>query len=294
VNLAQRLSASPLSQFFADPARSSKKLLELSQELHVSLFEQAAAWFRELRQSARTERILDVGSGPGIVTAVLANAFPTAEVVAVDTTPALLEAALARAERLGIADRMRVVQATLPDDAAKLPEADLIWSSDALHHLGNQQAAIDTLHGRLRQEGLIAVCEGGLPARFLPRDIGFGRSGLQSRVDAAMSDTFAAMRAALPNATPAVDDWPGMLRASGLKAVASRTFLVDIPAPLPANGRAFLKTNLTRLRDGLAERLDATDLETIARILDDNDPGGLARRDDVFYLVARTVHTGSA
>jgi methylase of polypeptide subunit release factors len=112
VNLAQRLSASPLSQFFADPARSSKKLLELSQELHVSLFEQAAAWFRELRQSARTERILDVGSGPGIVTAVLANAFPTAEVVAVDTTPALLEAALARAERLGIADRMRVVQAT--------------------------------------------------------------------------------------------------------------------------------------------------------------------------------------
>jgi SAM-dependent methyltransferase len=266
--------------------------LELGEELHQPFFEQAAAWLRELRHPARTDRILDVGSGAGVVTAVLAHAFPAVELVAVDATPALLDAVTARAERLGIADRVHVMQASLPEDAATLPDADLIWASDALHHVGDQQAAIDLLHARLRQDGLLAVCEGGLPARFLPNEIGFGRPGLQSRLDAVTADGFAAMRAGLPNATPAVDDWPGMLRASGFEAVASRTFLVDVPAPLPARARAYLTTNLAAQRDGLAEHLDATDLEAIARLLDDADPAGLFRRSDVFFLNARTVHTG--
>jgi SAM-dependent methyltransferase len=266
--------------------------LELGEELHRPFFEQASAWLRELRRPVRTGRILDVGSGAGVVTAVLAHAFPDAQVVAVDGTPGLLDAVRARAERADIADRVQVLHASLPEDAAKLPDADLIWASDALHHIGDQQAAIELLRGHLRRGGLLAVCEGGLPARFLPNEIGFGRPGLQSRLDAATADGFAAMRAALPNATPAVDDWPDMLRASGFEAVASRTFLVDVPAPLSASGRAYLRTNLAAQRDGLAERLDATDLEAIARLLDDDDPGGLSRRPDVFFLTARTVHTG--
>jgi len=267
--------------------------LELGQALHQPFFEQAAAWLRALRGPARTDRILDVGSGAGVVTVVLAQAFPEAQVVAVDGTPALLEAVAARAERAAIADRVQVLQASLPEDAATLPEADLIWASDALHHVGDQRAALDLLRGHLRRAGLLAVGEGGLPARFLPNnDIGFGRPGLQARLDAATADGFAAMRAALPNATPTVDDWPGMLRASGFEAVASRSFLVDVPAPLRASGRAYLRTNLAAQRDGLAERLDATDLEAIARLLDADDPGGLLRRPDVFFLAARTVHTG--
>ena len=266
--------------------------LELGEQLHQPFFEQATAWLRELRGDGRAARILDVGSGAGIVTVGLAHAFPEADVLAVDATPALLEAVMARAERAGIADRVQVLHASLPEDAAKLPDADLIWASDALHHVGDQQAAIGLLHGHLRPGGLLAVCEGGLPARFLPNEIGFGRAGLQARLDAATADGFAAMRAALPNATPAVDDWPGMLRASGFEAVASRTFLVDVPAPLPASGRAFLSSNLAAQRDWLAEHLDATDLETIARLLDGDDPGGLLRRPDVFFLTARTVHTG--
>jgi SAM-dependent methyltransferase len=268
--------------------------LELGEELHQSFFEQASAWLGELRGAGRTERIFDVGSGAGVVTVVLARAFPEAEVLAVDGTPALLDAVVARAERAGVAARVQVLQATLPEDAARLPDADLMWSSDALHHVGDQQAAIDLLHGRLRPGGLLAVCEGGLPARFLPNEIGFGRSGLQARLDAATADGFAAMRAALPNTTPAVDDWPGMLRASGFESVTSRTFLLDLAAPLSASGRAYLRTNLAAQRDGLAERLDATDREAIERLLDDADPEGLLRRPDVFFLTAKSVHTGRA
>jgi SAM-dependent methyltransferase len=266
--------------------------LELGEELHQPFFEQASAWLREFRSAARTDRILDVGSGAGIVTVVLARAFPEAEVLAVDGTPALLEAVTARSERAGVAARVHALQATLPQDVDRLPDADLIWSSDALHHVGDQQGVINLLHGRLRPGGLLAVCEGGLPARFLPNEIGFGRSGLQARLDAATADGFAAMRAALPNATQAIDDWPGMLRASGFESVTSRTFLVDLAAPLSASGRAYLLTNLAAQRDGLAERLDATDLDAIARLLDEDDPGGLVNRPDAFFLTAKTVHAG--
>lgn len=268
--------------------------LELEAELHQPFFEQAAAWLRELRGPTRTDRILDVGSGAGVVTVILAHAFPSATLVAVDGTPALLDAVMARAERAGIGDRVQVVHANLPQEVAKLPDADLIWASNALHHVGDQQAAIELLRGRLRRGGLLAVSEGGLPARYLPLDIGFGRPGLQARLDAATADSFADMRAALPNTTPAVDDWRGMLRASGFEAVASRTFLVDVPAPLHASARAFLRTNLAAQRASLAEHLAVTDLDAIARLLDADDPEGLMRRPDVFFLTARTVHTGRA
>ena len=265
--------------------------LERGEELFEPLFEQAAGWLRELRDSAPVGRILDVGSGAGVVSAVLARAFPDAQVMAVDGTPALLDAVKVRAERLGISKQVHVLHASLPEDAASLPEADLIWASDALHHLGDQQAAIDLLHRRLSPGGLLAVCEGGLPARYLPNELGFGRPGLQARLDAASADRFAAMRAALPGAVAAIDDWPGMLRASGLQGVSSRSFLRDLPSPLPDTARAFVIGELAAFHDWLIEQLDTTDVASLARLLDQDDAQGLMRRPDVFVLAARTVHT---
>ena len=265
--------------------------LERGEELFEPLFEQAAGWLRELRDSAPVGRILDVGSGAGVVSAVLARAFPDAQVMAVDGTPALLDAVGVRAERLGISKQVHVLHASLPEDAASLPEADLIWASDALHHLGDQQAAIDLLHRRLSPGGLLAVCEGGLPARYLPNELGFGRPGLQARLDAASADRFAAMRAALPGAVAAIDDWPGMLRASGLQGVSSRSFLRDIPSPLPDKARAFVIGEFAAFHDWLNEQLDTTDVSSLARLLDQDDAQGLMRRPDVFVLAARTVHT---
>lgn len=64
-----------------------------------------------------------------------------------------------------------MLHATLPEDAASLPDADLIWSSDALHHVGDQQATVHLLHRRLKPGALLEVCEGGLPTRYLPNEI---------------------------------------------------------------------------------------------------------------------------
>jgi SAM-dependent methyltransferase len=268
--------------------------LENGADLRAPFYEQATGWLRELTAGAGVRRIFDVGSGPGVVSCLLARVFPDAEVVAVDGAPALLERARLRAERQGLTDRVRPCRADLPADLDDLGDADLIWISQALHHIGDQQAMLGRLAGRLRPGGLLAVVEGGLPNRLLPRDIGLGRPGLQARLDAAAEDWFAEMRAALPGVRAVVEDWPTLLAGGGLVPVASRTFLVDRPAPLPPDARAHLHAELVRLRDLVGDRLDADDQATLARLLDPDDEASLPRRPDVFLLTAKTLYTARA
>ncbi|MFH8568531.1 class I SAM-dependent methyltransferase [Streptomyces sp. NPDC017993] len=274
--------------------------LERGAELHTPLYEQAAAWLRELLTAAggtgpdAVRRVLDVGSGPGVVACLLARAFPDAEIVAVDAAEGLLERARARADRLGLADRVRTHLAEVPDGLDALGGADLIWSSKALHHVGDQRAAVAALAGHLRPGGLLAVAEGGLAPRFLPRDIGIGRPGLQARLDAVGEEWFAQMRAELPDAAADVEDWPAFLADAGLRAPRTRSFLLDLPAPLSDDARQFISANLTRSSEAFADRLEADDLMNLARLTDPEDPAGVTRRPDVFLLAAQTVHTARA
>ncbi|MEV7418863.1 class I SAM-dependent methyltransferase [Streptomyces sp. NPDC089919] len=262
-------------------------------ELQLPVLRSAAERLRDLL-GPRTGpvRILDVGSGPGVMTCVLAEAFPGAEVVAVDGTPALLEHALERAAELGLGDRVRVRQAELPGDLAALGGADLIWSSKAVHHVGDQQGALDALAALLRPGGVLAVAETGLPMRYLPRDLRHGRPGLQSRLDAVYEEWFEAMRTSLPGSTPVLEDWTGMLGAAGLGPVGAFTALLDLPAPLGGDARAFLLDYLTRLRDRLSGELDEADMATMALLTDPQAPEGILHRPDAFLLSATTVHTG--
>jgi SAM-dependent methyltransferase len=265
--------------------------LERKAELSVPFLEDAAAWLHDLVGNRAVTRVLDLGSGPGVTTTALAHAFPGAETVAVDSTPALLERARARAEREGLASRITTRQAELPADLPDLGTAELIWTSNVVHHFGDQRAALETFAGALRPGGVLAVCEGGLPTRFLPRDIGIGRPGLQARLDAAEEDWFTAMRTELPGHARTVEDWPALLVAAGLAPTGSRTFLTDLSAPLDPVARAHLRARVERFRDGLADSLSAEDLATLDTLLDDASTDGILRRPDVFYLTATTVHT---
>jgi SAM-dependent methyltransferase len=262
-------------------------------ELQLPVLRGTAARLRDsFAPEHRVRRVLDIGSGPGVMTCVLAEAFPDAEAVAVDGTPALLEHSLTRAEQLGLGGRVSVLHAELPEGLAGLGEADLVWSSKAVHHLGDQQGALDALTGLLRPGGVLAVSEGGLPMRFLPRDIGIGRPGLQSRIDVVMEDWFAVMRAELPGSKPVVEDWPAMFRAAGLTDVGSFTLLLDLPAPLDAAARRFLVGHLGRARESMGEVLDQDDLTTLDLLLDPDAPESILHRPDAFLLSATTVVTG--
>ncbi|MCB5165810.1 methyltransferase domain-containing protein [Streptomyces bambusae] len=266
--------------------------LESNAEVHLPMLQATSVRLKQLIGPAReVRRILDVGSGPGVMTAVLAETFPAAEVIAVDGARGLLDRALARAARLGLGDRVTVRQADL-EAGPGLGDADLIWSSKAVHHLGDQQAALAGLAGALRPGGLLAVSEAGLPMRFLPRDIGTGRPGLQARLDAVQEDWFEEMRTGLPGSTAVVEDWPALLAAAGLTGTGSFTELLDLPAPLAPPARAFLHAQLTRLAEKTSEDLDAEDRKTLTLLTDPDSPRGILHRPDAYLLSAATVFTG--
>lgn len=243
------------------------------------------------RTGPAPRRILDVGSGPGVFTAAFAARYPDATVVAVDGSADLLERASERAARSG--HPVLTVRTDFPDGFAELPVADLIWSAQTLHHVGDQVAAVAALAGRLAPGGVLAVAEGGLPTRFLPRDIGIGAPALQDRLEARVAEGFVAMRDGLDGTVAQPEDWPAILRAAGLTGVRARTFLVDRPAPLSDGARGAVARMLGRyLR--LGDRLDPGDVQTLRRLTDAEDPASVLRRDDVFVLAARTVYTGIA
>ncbi|MET9408525.1 methyltransferase domain-containing protein [Streptomyces sp. NPDC002935] len=266
-------------------------LLVQEAELFTPAYVEAAEWLRE--QQPEPGLIVDAGSGPGVISCLLADTFPGARVVAVDGVEPLLAEARARAERLGFADRFSTVEAELSDGIGEVEyPADLLWASRSLHHVGDQRAALAGFVRGLAPGGVLALLEGGLPTRFLPRDIGIGRPGLEARIDAVHDEWFTRMRAELPGAVQETEDWPALLTAVGLRHTATRTFLLDLPAPLSDEARAFVVTALTRRRDGLAEGLDADDLATLDRLLDPDDKASVHQRTDAFLLTAMTVYVG--
>ncbi|MEU3659908.1 class I SAM-dependent methyltransferase [Streptomyces sp. NPDC032940] len=265
-------------------------LLEEQAELLAPLYRQAMAWLAQ--EVTEPGLIADAGSGPGVLSCLFADAFPGARVVAVDGAGPLLERARERAARLGVGDRFTTLTGELPDVLGELDHpADLLWASQSLHHLGDQRAALAALAGHLAPGGTMAILEGGLPARFLPRDIGIGRPGLQARLRAAEEDSFTEMRASLPGSVAETEDWPALLTAAGLKHTGTRSFLLDLPAPVSDEARGYVVSSLSRMRDRFGETLDAGDRATLDRLLDPDDAASVHRRPDVFVLLAHTVHT---
>ncbi|MEU1188677.1 class I SAM-dependent methyltransferase [Streptomyces sp. NPDC005859] len=264
--------------------------LEAQAELFAPLYERALSWLG--KEVTEPGLIVDVGSGPGVVSCLFAETFSGARVIAVDGSAPLLERAQQRAGRLGYGDRFGTLAGELPDVLAELDyPADLLWAGRSLHHLGDQRAALAAFAERLAPGGTLAIMEGGLPPRFLPRDLGFGRPGIQARFDALEEEWFARMRTDLPGSVGETEDWAALLGAAGLKHTRARSFLLDLPAPASDRARAYIAASLSRLRDVFGDTLDPDDRAVVDRLLDPQDEAGVHRRADVFVLAAHTVHT---
>jgi release factor glutamine methyltransferase len=74
----------------------------------------------ELAVAVGPRRVLDMGTGSGAIALAIADEAPACEVIATDTSAAALEVARANAERLSLTDRVELVEAMLPPDAAGL------------------------------------------------------------------------------------------------------------------------------------------------------------------------------
>ncbi len=68
----------------------------------------------ELALERRPATVLDVGTGSGAIALAIAAELPGCEITATDTSPRALEVARGNAERLGLADRVRFLDGSIP------------------------------------------------------------------------------------------------------------------------------------------------------------------------------------
>jgi len=236
--------------------------------------------------------VADVGPGSGTSTVRLAERAD--RVYAVDNDEAMLALVRERAERAGLGDRVHTVLHDLDDGPLVLPEpVSLIWSGACVHHALSWQDAVAGLAGLLAPGGVLALGEGGLPARCLPWDVGVGRPGLEARLDAAHNEWFTEWFEARPGVVREPRGWPELLRSAGLEQVTSRSVLLDLPAPLGADVRQVVLAELAA-RVGRAQAFLAQDDRAAWHsLLDRASPAWLGGRDDLALLTARTVHLGT-
>jgi SAM-dependent methyltransferase len=245
------------------------------------------------RDAVRVRRVLDVGSGPGVGTCVLADRFGSAVVVAADGSPAMLERVAARADRLGMANRVETRLVELPDGLDGIGRFDVAWGSMVLHHVGDQPAALRGIRRSLAPGGLFALVEGSDPLRVLPETVDLGLPGLWERLDRAWASWFSDLRADLTgSATP--PDYPAMVEAAGFELVADRAITLALDAPLDGRTRRFLREHLARTQVQLAHHAGAADLGTLDVLIDDDSHESIMRREDALLRGSRHLYVARA
>ncbi len=258
---------------------------------------------RLIERTPRGSTVLDIGSGAGGMSVALIEAMSRhggGRIVLVDATPELLASAGELASRTAAEHGDVVtVETSLVDLAdraslALVPKARLLWAANVVHHLPDQQQTLADLAGLLIAGGCLALAEGGLPLRCLPWDIGVGEPGLHERLSAAQGEWFRRMRADMPDAVAMPFGWNRALTNVGLVGVTSFSYLIDRPAPASEPVLGSVLNWLGWMQQIGEGQLTDSDIETVRRLLDENDPAYVGRRDDVFMLTARTVHLGWA
>ena len=262
---------------------SLAELLDLDAEVLHEHLSDMITWLDELAGGVPPGRILDLGSGTGTGSFALLKRFEQADAIAVDSSAEMLELVSGRARDLGIADRIRTVQADLDVAWPDIGTVDLVWASASLHHMADPDRTLEEVFSALRPGGLLLVIEMDSFPRFLPEDLGIGRPGLEARCHALADHRRAAE---LPHMG---SDWGSRLTRLGFAVEAERPFAVDMRPPHSASVGRYAQASLRRLRSGLDGRLDADDLATLDILTSDDGPESVLRRDDLTVRTARTV-----
>lgn len=268
-------------------------------------FAEAAPRFRE-RAEAETARyrrlaaqlyspedrlVADIGCGAASMAFALAEALPSARVIAVDAEPAMLDLVRDRAVAYG-AD-VRAAQASVDDPealaAALGGPADLMWAGHVIHHAADPQAALGHLAGLLAPGGRLAIGEGGIRAQYLPWHLGVGRPGLEFRLIEAGSRRLED-EAVEHGSTPLTCGWNVALERAGLTAVRMVNELVAIPAPLEGTDLANALKALGTAVDWFEHYLSDEDSAAWAELLDETGPSWLGHRRDLHHLAIETVY----
>jgi SAM-dependent methyltransferase len=259
------------------------ELLDLDAEVLHAYLSEVTGWVYELAAGRPPQRILDLGSGTGTGAITLARRFGDAEVIAVDMSAYLLGRLRDKAVALGVAGRIRTVEADLDAGWPAIGPVDLAWASSSLHHMADPDRVLTEVFATMNPGGLLVVAELDSFPRFLPDDAGPGDPGLEARCHAALDRIRAGE---LPHMG---SDWGRRLSKAGFTIQGERTFAIHLTPPLPAATGRYARASLRRLRSGLDGQLSDGDLAALDTLIGSDGPEGLLRREDLTVRATRTV-----
>jgi ubiquinone/menaquinone biosynthesis C-methylase UbiE len=109
------------------------------------------------RNAPDARRILDVATGPGFLATSLARKYPSAEIVAMDISPAMIDLARRAIEEAGLGERVTVVEASayaMPFDTGSF---DVVATTEFLHMLDDLPPFFAEVHRVLAPGGRFAA-----------------------------------------------------------------------------------------------------------------------------------------
>jgi len=112
-----------------------------------------------LRCLPSSATILDIGTGPGHLPVMLAQANPAYRIVGVDLSEAVLRAARRRAAGAGVSERVQFRRVDIEKDASDLPRADLAISACSLHHWRYPVRMLRAISNLLKPGGRIWILD---------------------------------------------------------------------------------------------------------------------------------------
>jgi ubiquinone/menaquinone biosynthesis C-methylase UbiE len=111
------------------------------------------------RESLKGGRFLEIGSGPGFLTKILADSYPQAEINALEVSPHMIAVAKKVVGRTQPSSRVRFIEGSVDNLSflAHLGKFDLVYSTFSLHHWEYPVKAIKSMYHSLRKGGLMML-----------------------------------------------------------------------------------------------------------------------------------------
>lgn len=225
--------------------------------------------------------VLDLGSGTGAGTFALLRRFPSARVTAVDSSLQMLARLERRGLELGDCGQLAFVHADLDDGLPQIDGVDLVWASSVVHHLSHPDRLLAQVAALLPADGWFVVVEAEDVPWFLPDDLGIGRPGLERRCHELLSEH------RTTQSTGIGSDWGARLTTAGFAVQTPMVFEAAVPSPLPEAAIRYAQGLFSMLREVKPDQLDAQDAAVLDVLLNDTDPEGLARRQDLTLRATR-------
>lgn len=117
------------------------------------------AFLETLKSLEIKGKYLDIGAGPGVLTAMIAQEHPEVEITALEVSPSMASVGRDYVEEKDLQERIKFVVGDVQDVALikSLGRYDLIYSTYTLHHWDDPMQVIGILLNALNEGGVLFI-----------------------------------------------------------------------------------------------------------------------------------------